>query len=181
MSHNSTKHLHFRPIGNDILEDRNRTESHVTVKRRVIINESSSESCEPGNWQSILGLNVTPNSKTSTRSKNDESPIEESHVTIKRRVIIHEGSSENNELDDWQSILGHNVAANTGTSTSDETDENNSQETVEAKRNIATRDDETERRDLDTSERIHGQNVFMDNSKNGKTRKGYVNILYLTD
>ena len=172
LSNNFTKHLHFRPIGNDILEDRNRSESRVAVKRTVIINESSSESSEPGNWQSILGLNVNPNSRTSTSSKNDESPIEESHVTINKRVIIHDGSSENNELDDWQSILGLNVAANTGTSTSDKTDENNNKETVDAKRNVATRDDATERRDLDTYEKLHGQNVFKDNGRKGKTRKG---------
>ena len=175
LSHHFEKHLHFRPIGNDNWDDRNRTELHVTVKRRVILNENSSKSSEPGNRQSILGLNLT-----STSSKNDESPIEEAHVIIKKRVIIKEGSSVNKELDDWLTILGLNVAANTSTSTSGEADEDNSQETVEAKRNVATRDDTTEKRDFDTSEKIHEQNLFKDNGIKGKTRRGCVNIPYLT-
>ena len=115
---------------------------------------------------------MTPSKRASTSNKNDESPIEESHVIIKRRVIIHEGSGGNNEHDDWQSILGLNVAANTSTSTSDEIVQDNSQETVEAIRNIATRDDTTEKEDLDTSEKVHGQNVLKKNGRKEKTRKG---------
>ena len=165
-----TLNLIFRTTGNDNLQNRNTTVSHVKINRTVVINNNLSENSELGNWKSILGVKAPPNTDTSTASRKDDS-TSEPHVTITKRVIIHEGSSENSELDNWGFTPRLNVAENSSTLTHDEDNKYNIRDGISAKTNVAIRNDTT-KEDFDTPQNILEQKEFKENSWVEETKEG---------
>ena len=152
----------FRTSGNDSTVGKNTTVSHVKINRTVIINNNSSENSELGNWKSILGGNVNPNSRTSTCSKKDESTVK-SHVIIDNRVAIHDGLSANSEVDNWGYTTGQNVAKTSISLTHNENNEDNIRDGIAAKTNVAISNDKT-KEDFDSSQNILEQKVVKENS-----------------
>ena len=120
--------------------------------------------------KSNLGVSAPPNTGTSKGSRKDDS-TSEPHVTITKRVIIHEGSSENSELDNWGYTPGLNVARNSSTLTHDENNEDNIRGGIAAKTNVAISNDTT-KGDFDTPQNILEQKVFKENSWIDETKEG---------